>query len=204
MITDDYSEFTKRYRTMAWTKTPHQKLVGDNMISSQWEGEHTTFHQVGKKERKNKTSQNKKQRKWHIGTGSHKTGKKNYLCGIENSSCYIHGCTEDYIQDNGKKAPVRTKLFNDFKKKAKKGDIIFIHHKKVTHWGVYTGDIQSFREGYSKPSHIPKGWEEINLEKKHIFVIRVNEWKPLNKPFKMSNRQSTLFEVTDNVIYQTD
>ena len=55
MITDDYSEFTKRYRTMAWTKTPHQKLVGDNMVSSQWEGEHTTFNQVGKKKNKTRT-----------------------------------------------------------------------------------------------------------------------------------------------------
>jgi len=71
MITDDYSEFTKRYRTMAWTKTPHQKLVGDNMVSSQWEGEHTTFHQVGQNKNKNK-----KQRKWHIGCGGDKFGKK--------------------------------------------------------------------------------------------------------------------------------
>ena len=196
MITTNFETFEQRSKEMAWTKTPSQKIDGGG-VSSQWGGTHTHFREP---------EPSSPRRDWQIGTGRCRDGKKNYESSVERSAGYIYGCTEDYVRVNGKKAPGRTRQFNDFVEKAKKGDIIFLHHKKVTHWGRYTGEILSHREGYNDPDYIPKGWSDAvsanEKERKHVFHIKVEQWIPVSQPFTMTPRVATLFEVTNNPIYQ--
>ena len=144
-------------------------------------------------------------RSYHCGTGGDTAGRKNYESALENSSAYIYGCTEDFVSENGKKAPGRVMQFDAFKD-AKKGDIIHLHHHKVTHWGKYTGEILSYREGYKDPPNIPKGWYDIvtanEKERKHVFHIKVERWVPISGgPFMGAGLQKTLYEVTDHADY---
>ena len=146
-------------------------------------------------------------KKWHIGTGSSRIGRLNYESALDNNSGYISGCTDDYLSSRtGKKAPGRTKQFEDFKTNAKKGDIMYLHHKHVSHWGVYTGEILSHREGYETPPENtnPRGWAESRgVEEdrlKNQFHIKVDQWNEL-EPFKMKKRNATLFEVTQESNY---
>ena len=78
-------------------------------------------------------------KKWHCGTGGDKTGRLNHETASEHSSCYIGYCTPDFINSKGKPSPKRCEMFETFREEANAGDIIFLHHKKVTHWGKYTG-----------------------------------------------------------------
>jgi len=145
-------------------------------------------------------------KKWHCGTGSTTSGNLNYESALENSSAYIYGCTEDYVGADGKPAPKRSKQFVTFRREANPGDIIFLHHKNVTHWGKYTGEILSYREGYKDPPNIPKGWYNIvttnEKERKHVFHIKVERWVPVSGgPFMGARVQKTLYEVTDHANY---
>lgn len=141
-------------------------------------------------------------KKWHIGTGSSRRfGRLNYASARDNNSGYISCCTDDWRNPvNGKPAPGRTKQFEDFKTRAKKGDIMYLHHKLVSHWGVYTGEILSHREGYKTPvDPNPRGWAEDGEGGERLrdqFHIKVDLWRPLAQPFKMKKRNATLFEVT--------
>ena len=197
MITTDFETFAQLYKEMVWTKRPTQK-INEKGVSSQWEGTHTRFKKI---------EPPPPRKKWHIGNGHKGYSKKNYECALGNSCGYISGCTEDYVSvRTGKKAPGRTKQFNDFIEKANEGDIIFLHYKNVTHWGIYSGEILSYREGFNSPDHIPKGWlnkvKSDPLVKNDIFHIKVEKWIPISKPFSMFKRLATLFEVTDKPEYK--
>tara|TARA_B100000683_G_scaffold116185_1_gene114185 strand:+ start:6987 stop:7529 length:543 start_codon:yes stop_codon:yes gene_type:complete len=178
---------------MVWTKRPTQK-INEKGVSSQWEGTHMRFEE--------KREDDGPRKKWHIGTGANL--KENYGCALQNSCGYISSCTEDYVSSGGSRAPGRTKKFNDFIEKATEGDIIFLHYKKVTHWGIYSGKILSHREGYDDPDHIPNEWSDC-LETgfcRYIFHIKVERWVPLTIPFKGAGENKTLYEVSDRPEYK--
>jgi hypothetical protein len=147
-------------------------------------------------------------KKWHCGTGGDTTGGLNYGTALENSSCYICSCTPDFIGDDGKPAPRRCKQFETFRREANPGDIIFLHHKKVTHWGKYTGEILSYREGYPNPAEgtnpaglVASGYTGLD-HTRHQFHIKVERWVPISGgQFMGTGEQKTLYEVTDHANY---
>ena len=146
-------------------------------------------------------------KKWHIGTGSREEHRMNYESALVNNSGYISCCTDDYLSSRtGKKAPGRTKQFEDFKTNAKKGDIMYLHHKHVSHWGVYTGEILSHREGYETPPENtnPRGWArdgEGEARLRDQFHIKVDQWRSLAQPFMGKGLYKTLYEVTQESNY---
>jgi hypothetical protein len=193
MITTNFETFAQRSKEMAWTKTPSQKIDGGG-VSSQWGGTHTRFEEP---------------KKWHCGSGGDRTGWLNYGTAKDNSACYISACTTDWVSSRtGKQSPARCKMFETFRREAKAGDIIFLHHKKVTHWGKYTGEILSYREGFPNPPDgtNPEGWVASAGESMerliHQFHIKVEHWIPVSQPFMGAGERATLFEVTNNLIYQ--
>ena len=136
-------------------------------------------------------------RKWHCGTGGTRRGKMNYEDALRYSACYIRDCMIDYPH----MGPGRTKQFEKFREVARQGDIIFLHNKLcggVTHWGIFTGEIQSHREGFTSPppNTDPSGWREMygNERLEGEFHILVHGWNKIETPFEGSGIQKTLYE----------
>jgi len=200
MITTNFEIFAQRSRGMVWTKRPTQKIDG-SWVSSQWGGTHMRFEE--------ELVDDGPRKKWHCGSGGNTTGRLNYETAKENSACYISACTADWVSSRtGKGSPSRCKMFETFQREANVGDIIFLHHKKVTHWGKYTGEILSYRDGFPNPPDgtNPSGWATTHGEsmERHIhqFHIKVERWIPLTIPFRGAGENKTLYEVSDKPGYK--
>jgi hypothetical protein len=196
------------------TRTPVQRIINCPVgpdASSQWEGRHTRFAVYD--ELQAVAAEKAVRKKWHCGTGHDRIAGMNYETAKQNNFAVISCCTPDYRNRRGKPSR-RTKMFSDFKENAKQGDTLFLHNGygsgpgRVTHWGIYTGEILSHREGYETPppGTNPSGWAEhygdTNTERlRNQFHLKVVKWIPVRDPFPMKKRQATLFEVTDEPTY---
>ena len=188
-----YKEFEQHHRDTAWCITPLQKIVDG--VSSQWEGEHIRFSD------EEPSDPIRSPKKWHCGTGHNKFGKINHASAINENSAYIGGAP---LSSSGP----RSKSMLSFHEGAEAGDIMFLHGEVgngegvYTHWGVFTGEIQSYSPGFNDPPEgsYPKGWMKKHPQFAHFptyFHMKVEQWHPIDEPFHMPMvRISTLFEVT--------
>ena len=195
------------------TRTPVQRIINCPVgpdASSQWEGRHTRFAVYD--ELQAVAAEKAVRKKWHCGTGHNRIADMNYRSAQQNNSAYIGAGDEGELTRNGRPKQ-RTKLFYAFKKNAKQGDHLYLHNGsgskpgRVTHWGIYTGEILSHKEGYETPppGSDPSGWAQYYgdgvLAPDYHFHIKVEKWIPVREPFPMKKRIATLFEVTDEPTY---
>jgi hypothetical protein len=196
------------------TRTPVQRIINCSEgpdASSQWEGRHTRFALYD--ELPAAVADNAGRKKWHCGTGHTRIAHMNYKSALQNNSAYIGVGDEGELTRNGRPKQ-RTKLFYAFKKNAKQGDHIYLHNGtgskpgRVTHWGVYTGEILSHAEGCNPPplGSDPSGWaseghDTVRRNRPRWRHIKVKKWIEVREPFPMKKRIDTLFEVTDEPTY---
>ena len=138
-------------------------------------------------------------RKWHCGTGGTRHGKMNYEDAVRCDRGYISLKKKPGRKEGGNSTK---KQLERFLKEAQAGDIIYLHNNLcggVTHWGIFTGEIQSHCEGYTSPppNTDPSGWRDLYGDERieGEFHILVHGWNKIETPFKGPGIRQTLYKL---------
>lgn len=195
---------TTHAREVETLNEPFRKIV--EWKSTEWSGTHIHFKGESFETDESEESE---PNKWHCGTGSYtKAGRLNYQCALKANVAYIDGADPD-------KKGTRSTAMREFLQNAKKGDNLFLHGAQkgmkkgmCTHVGIYTGEIQSYKDSYNgykfeepPEDSYPDGWKMCHPENSNStnhYLIKVEEWIPLQEPFELPiKRVATLFNATN-------